>query len=136
MSAATVNAPTADGGTSEVEKRVASIIREVQYADLPDDQQKIIMDIASSAYEKFVLLPTQSTWRKEPGARKELEREVERSCLREIAQHIKATLDEKLGASWHVVFGRSFASFVTHERMSMIHFSFEGADVVVWKHGA
>lgn len=123
-------------GTQERDPRTALVLREVLYADIPDDVQKVVMEIALQAYEKFVFLPTRSTWRKEDGARKELEREVERTCMRDLAQHIKQTLDQQLGSSWHVIYGRSFASYVTHERMSMLHFQLDGADIVVWKHGA
>lgn len=128
--------PNAADGVVERDPRAALIVKEVVYADLPDDHQKTIMEITTNAYEKFVLNPTRSTWRKEEGARKELEREVERTCMREIAQFIKTNVDQTLGSGWHVVYGRSWASFVTHERMSMIHFLFDGADVEVWKHGA
>lgn len=130
-------ANTASDPNAQVERdpRAALIVKEVQYADLPDDQQKVIMEITINAYDKYVLTPTRSTWRKEEGARKELEREVERTCLRDIAQFIKTNVDQQLGPSWHVIYGRSFATYVTHERMSMVHFTFDGADVVVWKHG-
>lgn len=129
-------AATTDSQLAERDPRVATIHREVLYADLPDTTQRAIIEIALSAIEKFVLLPTRSTWRKEEGVRKELEREVERTCLREIAHFIKTNVDQQFGPSWHAIYGRNFATYVTHERMSMVHFSLDGAEVVVWKHGA
>ena len=124
-----------DGATQERDPRAALVVREVVHADIPDDAQKKIMEIALVAFEKYVLWPTRSTWRKEEGSRKELEAEVERTNLRDIACSIKKEVDLQLGSTWHVIYGRSYATFVTHERMCFFHFTMDGADVVVWKHG-
>ena len=128
-------ATTQDTSAQERDPRAALVVKDVVRADLPDDVQKRIMEIALLAYEKHVLVPTKSTWRKEEGVRKELEREVERTSMRDIAAYMKKEIDAQLGSTWHVIYGRSFATFVTHERMSFLHFTLDGADVVVWKHG-
>ena len=125
-----------DPNNVERDPRVALLRRTVVRADLCDEDQKQIFEIAINAYEKFVLFPTRSTWRKDEGARKELEREVERTSMRDLALSIKQQIDQQLGPVWHVVYGRSFATYVTYERMHFLHFTLDGADIVVWKHGA
>ncbi|KAH9601820.1 Dynein light chain [Trypanosoma melophagium] len=120
---------------SELDPRAAVISRVAVYVDVPDATLQTIMNIAVEAYSKFVLIPTRNTWRKEEGSRKELEREIERTVVRDIAQLIKKNVETALGGTWHVVYGRSFATYVTHQRRSFCHFQLDGANVVVWRHG-
>ena len=123
-----------NGETVERDKRVMERIHEVIYADLPDDMQNKIIDIASHAVENFVFVPTAKCWR--PDEKKLLEREVERTSMREIAHYIKKNIEAEYGPTWHVIYGRSFATYVTHERTHFLHFSWDDAQIVVWKHGA
>ena len=133
----TTKSSVAGGGTGEepVERdpRVANLPVEVQYADLPDDMQQKIIEIAGYAVEEFVLVPTQKPWRTEEI--KLLEREIERTSLREISHYIKKEIEKEYGPTWHVIYGRSFATYVTHERMNFFHFTLDGAQIVVWRHG-
>lgn len=119
--------------TSERDPRAALLKSEVVYADLPDPDQLTAIAIAVNAVEKHVLVPTKKTWNEED--KKLLEREVERTSMMALAAYIKKELDLQLGPSWHVVYGRSFASFTTHERMSFMHFKLDDADIIIWKHG-
>jgi hypothetical protein len=41
---------------------------------------------------------------------------------KDVAMHIKRTLDERKGQTWHVIVGRNFGSFVTHETKHFIYF--------------
>lgn len=41
---------------------------------------------------------------------------------REIAGAIKNQLDAKYGVTWHVIIGKSFGSYVTHEKGHFIYF--------------
>ena len=66
----------------------------VKSADMPDDLQMAAFQLAHDALAKF---------------------ETER----DIAQEIKKAFDEQHGATWHCVVGKSFGSFVTHERYGM-----------------
>ncbi|KAG8345666.1 putative Dynein light chain type 1 [Trypanosoma vivax] len=120
---------------AELDPRVSTLSHVALYTDIPDATLQSIMNIAVDAYNKFVLVPTRNTWRKEEGSRKELEREVERTALRDIAQAIKLNVESALGGTWHVVYGRSFATYVTHQRQCFCHFQLDGANVVVWRHG-
>ena len=40
----------------------------------------------------------------------------------EAAQNVKSEFDKKWTASWHVIIGRNFGSFVTHETRMFIYF--------------
>ncbi len=117
---------------AEVDPRVALIKIEVVNADLTDELQQAVISIALSAIEKHVLAPTKKSAGEE---RKLLERELERTNMVQISRFIKEQVDLKLGNTWHVIFGRSYATYVTHERQSFFHFKLDDADVVVWKHG-
>ena len=129
---------TASSGEQPAERdpRVALLKWEILYADLSDELQAKVIDITIRAIEKHVLFPTrvERIWRK--NSPKDFDREVERTAMRDIAATIKKDVDKALGPCWHVVYGRGFAGFVTHERMCFLHFRLDGADVMVWKHGA
>ncbi|CCD15715.1 unnamed protein product [Trypanosoma congolense IL3000] len=119
----------------ELDPCASSLSRVAVYTDIPDKTLQRIMNIATEAYSRFVLVPTRNTWRKEEGSRKELEREVERTALRDIAQAVKLNVEAALGGTWHVIYGRSFATYVTHQQRCFCHFQLDGANVVVWRHG-
>ncbi|CAD2216718.1 hypothetical protein AGDE_03680 [Angomonas deanei] len=119
----------------QLDPRANDVSRVPVYVDIPAETLRVILDSALRAYNEYVLIPTRTTWRKEEGGRRELERDVERTSLRELAQFIKKDVTAKLGGSWHVIYGRDFATYVTHKRMSFCHFQIDGADVVVWRHG-
>ena len=131
-------AATASGDPAERDERVSDVIKsfEVVHAELPDDLQRRVMDIVVNAYERIVYRPTRKPWRKEDF--KLLEREVERTSLRSLAEAIKKDLDrdKEFEGLWHVAIGRSFSLFVTHERVKFIELNFNDATVVCWQHGA
>lgn len=41
---------------------------------------------------------------------------------REVAAYIKKELDSKHGQTWHVIVGKNFGSYVTHEKGHFIYF--------------
>eukprot|EP00758_Cryptobia_borreli_P008304 Tbor_TRINITY_DN5378_c5_g3::TRINITY_DN5378_c5_g3_i2::g.3994::m.3994/K10418/DYNLL; dynein light chain LC8-type len=120
--------------------RTITLTKTIIRADMTDEDQTTVLSITQTAIEKYVLLPTKSSWRKsnkeDPDwSRQMLEREVERTSLRDICYYIKRELDSRLGPLWHVVYGRSLSAYVTSECLSFLHFSIDDADVVVWRHG-
>lgn len=124
-----------DGREEELDLRSVNVSRVAISTDISDSDLQTIMDVALRAYNNFVLLPTRSTWRKEEGSRRELERDVERVAMCDIAHHIKKEIEIKIGGCWHVIYGHDFASFVTYKKLSFCHFTLEGAQVVAWRHG-
>ncbi|KAG5466894.1 hypothetical protein LSCM1_01071 [Leishmania martiniquensis] len=119
----------------ELDIRASQVRMEALYVDLPAKKLQVIMHSALRAYNTHVFIPTRTTWRKEEGSRRELERDVERTALSRIAEDIKNDITAKLGGCWHVIYGHDFATFVTYKRLCFCHFQMEGADVVVWRHG-
>jgi hypothetical protein len=116
----------------EPDPRTALLKSKVLYGDLDDESQQAIIAIAAMAIDKFVFQPTRKSGHDE---KRLLERQLEREKLAQISKFIKEATDAKLGPAWHVAYGRSFATYVTHERMNFLHFQLDDADVVVWKHG-
>ncbi len=39
-----------------------------------------------------------------------------------IAKHVKTTLDDRKGPTWHCIVGRNFGSFVTHQTKHSVYF--------------
>lgn len=119
---------------SVLDPRAALLQCVSQYVDMPEADARVVMEVAVYAYNTFVLLPTRTTWRKDEGSRRELERDLERVHLREMAEDIQKGVAQRLGGTWHVVYGRDFATYVTHQTQFFLHFQLEGADIVVWRH--
>ncbi|KAG5492733.1 hypothetical protein JKF63_01313 [Porcisia hertigi] len=124
-----------EGEVEELDVRASQVHMEALYVDVPAKQLQVIMNSALLAYNTHVFIPTRTTWRKEEGSRRELERDVERTAMGRIAEDIKKDITAKIGGCWHVIYGHDFATFVTHKRLCFCHFQIEGADVVVWRHG-
>ncbi|KAI5478916.1 hypothetical protein MNV49_004437 [Pseudohyphozyma bogoriensis] len=85
---------TGGKAVAEGEYNVSAIIKS---ADMSDEMQKVTIQIASEAM----------------GAH-----DVEK----DVAAFIKRELDKKYGATWHVVVGKSFGSYCTHETGNFLYF--------------
>lgn len=125
---------------AKVDPRASMMKKVIVSSDLSDAEQAQVLAIAQTAYEKLILAPTKSSWRKETNddplwSRRMLEREVERSSMKDLSLAIKKELDATLGPLWHVIYGRSYAAVVGYENGSFIHFTIEGADVTAFRHG-
>ena len=53
----------------------------------------------------------------------------------EIAESIKKQFDERWQPFWHVIVGRNFGSFVTHETRMFIYFYLDDKAVMMYKAG-
>ncbi|KAJ2157666.1 Dynein light chain [Coemansia sp. RSA 552] len=82
----------------------------VKSADMSEDMQKAIIEIAQEAYEKSKL-------------------------EKDIASYIKRECDKRFGNSWHVIVGRNFGSYVTHEVGHFIYFYNKFLAHLVFKSG-
>ncbi|KAI9628367.1 hypothetical protein KEM48_011650 [Puccinia striiformis f. sp. tritici PST-130] len=69
----------------------------VKAADMSEKLQQAAVDIASDALEKW-------------------------NIEKDIAAFIKREFDQRHGGTWHVVVGRNFGSYVTHETGHFIYF--------------
>ncbi|ODV89377.1 hypothetical protein CANCADRAFT_28610, partial [Tortispora caseinolytica NRRL Y-17796] len=52
---------------------------------------------------------------------------------KDIAKAIKQGLDLKFGGPWHVIVGKEFGSFVTHESGYFVYFMLESKAFLVFK---
>ncbi|KIY63783.1 outer dynein arm light chain 8 [Cylindrobasidium torrendii FP15055 ss-10] len=80
----------------------------IKNVDMSDDMQQESVDIASAALEKF-------------------------NIEKDIAAHIKKEFDRKHGPTWHVVVGKNFGSYVTHETKHFIYFYVGSLAILIWK---
>ncbi|EIM24040.1 cytoplasmic dynein light chain 2 [Wallemia mellicola CBS 633.66] len=69
----------------------------IKNVDMSQELQQSAIDITSNALEKYTV-------------------------EKDIASFIKKEFDRVHGATWHVVVGKSFGSFVTHETNHFIYF--------------
>ncbi|KAA1475580.1 outer dynein arm light chain 8 [Dentipellis sp. KUC8613] len=106
-----VDAPTSSNDTSGVSKDglvgtgTKAIIKNV---DMTDDMQQESVDIASAALEKY-------------------------NIEKDIAAQIKKEFDRRHGPTWHVVVGKNFGSYVTHETKHFIYFYVGSLAILIWK---
>ncbi|QRW16873.1 dynein light chain 1, cytoplasmic protein [Rhizoctonia solani] len=52
---------------------------------------------------------------------------------KDIAAHIKREFDRRYGTTWHVVVGKNFGSYVTHETKHFIYFYIGSLAFLIWK---
>jgi dynein light chain LC8-type len=78
--------PTASAKDSSDVKVPKAIIKNV---DMSDEMQQISVDIALEALNKFTV-------------------------EKDIAAHVKKTMDIRFGPTWHAVVGQKYGSYVTH----------------------
>ncbi len=75
-----------------------------------------------------------------------MHRDIEQDCVdcaafaltklneqKAIAQWIKRELDKKYGHTWHVIVGRHFGSFVSHDDKNYLYFFISDLGFLVWK---
>merc|ERR1711964_567649 len=53
----------------------------------------------------------------------------------EVAKMIKMEFDQKYKGSWHVLVGKHFGAFVTHEAKTLIYFNIGQAAFLIYRHG-
>jgi len=84
---------------------VKAVIKNV---DMSEEMQQESIDIATSALEKFAI-------------------------EKDIASQVKREFDRKYGPTWHVVVGKNFGSYVTHETKHFIYFYVGALAFLIWK---
>uniref|UniRef100_A0A7S2W886 Dynein light chain n=1 Tax=Rhizochromulina marina TaxID=1034831 RepID=A0A7S2W886_9STRA len=53
----------------------------------------------------------------------------------DVAEKIKREFDERWTPYWHVIIGKNFGSFVTHETKRFLYFYFDDKAVMIYKAG-
>ncbi|TFK84878.1 hypothetical protein K466DRAFT_566962 [Polyporus arcularius HHB13444] len=104
-----VDAPTgSDSGSlpkGDANSGPKAIIKNV---DMSEDMQQEAVDVASAALEKY-------------------------NIEKDIAAQIKKEFDRRHGPTWHVVVGKNFGSYVTHETKHFIYFYIGTLAILIWK---
>mmetsp|Transcript_5990 Transcript_5990/g.7373 ORF Transcript_5990/g.7373 Transcript_5990/m.7373 type:complete len:103 (+) Transcript_5990:100-408(+) len=59
----------------------------------------------------------------------------EKVHMKDVAEMVKLAFDDKYPGAWHVIVGKSFGSFVTHEVSSIIYFFVGSVGFLIFKHG-
>jgi len=80
----------------------------IKNVDMSEEMQQESVDIASAALEKY-------------------------NIEKDIAAQIKKEFDRRHGATWHVVVGKNFGSYVTHETKHFIYFYVGQLAILIWK---
>ena len=82
----------------------------IKNADMSEEMQHACIDCAAQAMERF-------------------------NIEKDIAAYIKKEFDKKYGPTWHVIVGRNFGSYVTHETKHFIYFYLGQVAVLAFKSG-
>ncbi|KAL4260250.1 Dynein light chain [Pleurotus pulmonarius] len=80
----------------------------IKNVDMSEEMQQESVDIASAALEKY-------------------------NIEKDIAAYIKKEFDRKHTPTWHVVVGKNFGSYVTHETKHFIYFYVGSLAILIWK---
>ncbi len=97
------------------EKDFDSIVPRFTYCDMEEQTRKDIVDVCRDAYKR--------------------QHDGEFKYYKDLAFHIKKTLDAKYSGAWHVVVGTSFGSYVSYEHKCLSLFWLEHIGFLVFKHG-
>ena len=82
----------------------------IKNADMSDAMQQEAVDVANQALNKH-------------------------NIEKDVAAHIKKEFDKKYGPTWHVIVGRNFGSYVTHETKHFIYFYLGQVAILIFKSG-
>ena len=98
----TAEAPTSPpAATATASASISGNVRDlkpvIKNVDMSDEMQTETIEIAYDALEKF-------------------------SVEKDMAGHVKRTMDQKFGPTWHAVVGQRYGSYVTHETKHFIYF--------------
>jgi len=80
----------------------------IKNVDMTIEMQRESVEIASTALEKY-------------------------NIEKDIAAQIKKEFDQRHGPTWHVVVGKNFGSYVTHETRHFIYFYVGSLAFLIWK---
>ncbi|UZJ51167.1 hypothetical protein CBS101457_000487 [Exobasidium rhododendri] len=80
----------------------------IKNVDMSEEMQQISVDIALDALKRFTV-------------------------EKDIAAHVKKTMDHKFGPTWHAVVGQKYGSYVTHETKHFIYFYLDQIAFLLWR---
>ncbi|PKI83896.1 Dyn2p [Malassezia vespertilionis] len=80
----------------------------VKNVDMEEEMQQCIVELCAAAMVKFAV-------------------------EKDMAAFVKRGLDEKYAPTWHVIIGKSFGSYVTHESKYFIYFYMGEIAFLIWR---
>jgi len=80
----------------------------IKNVDMTEEMKQEAIDVTSAALEKY-------------------------NIEKDIAAQIKKEFDRRHGPTWHVVVGKNFGSYVTHETKHFIYFYVGSLAILIWK---
>ncbi|KAG6334827.1 hypothetical protein ID866_4264 [Astraeus odoratus] len=100
---------SAETGSSPRENGGASGLKAIiKNVDMSEEMQQESVEVATAALEKY-------------------------NIEKDIAAQIKKEFDKRHGPTWHVVVGKNFGSYVTHETKHFIYFYVGSLAILIWK---
>jgi dynein light chain LC8-type len=108
LDAPTSSIDTGSGSAGNAGNGAAGPKAIIKNVDMSEEMQQESVDIASTALEKY-------------------------NIEKDIAAQIKKEFDRRHGATWHVVVGKNFGSYVTHETKHFIYFYIGSLAILIWK---
>lgn len=97
MSEALTSPPLTNAAAEASGSNVRELKPVIKNVDMSEEMQQETIEIAYDALEKF-------------------------SVEKDMAGHVKRTMDQKFGPTWHAVVGQRYGSYVTHETKHFIYF--------------
>ncbi|SPO30598.1 probable Dynein light chain 1, cytoplasmic [Ustilago trichophora] len=109
-SEALTSPPEVDSGDAPTttSSNVRSLKPVIKNVDMSSEMQSETIEIAYDALEKFTV-------------------------EKDMAGHVKRTMDQKFGPTWHAVVGQRYGSYVTHETKHFIYFYLGQMAFLLWR---
>lgn len=110
----------------------------IKNADMDEKMQQDAVDIASKALSEYNI---EKVRRSSPFTHfcipfyTSIHLSLTLSALQDVAAYIKKEFDRKYHPTWHVIVGRNFGSYVTHETKHFIYFYLGQVAVLLFKSG-
>ncbi|KAJ9475042.1 Dynein light chain 1, cytoplasmic [Pseudozyma hubeiensis] len=108
MSSEALTSPPATSAPESSNNNVRDLKPVIKNVDMSDDMQSETIEIAYDALEKFTV-------------------------EKDMAGHVKRTMDQKFGPTWHAVVGQRYGSYVTHETKHFIYFYLGQMAFLLWR---
>lgn len=89
--------PVAGASTTDASTNIRDLKPVIKNVDMSEEMQAETIEIAYLALEQFTV-------------------------EKDMAGHVKRTMDQKFGPTWHAVVGQRYGSYVTHETKHFIYF--------------
>ncbi|TNY18565.1 hypothetical protein DMC30DRAFT_418719 [Rhodotorula diobovata] len=95
----------------------------IKSADMADEMQEVAIQVATEAMQVA------------DAEEKDIETALTSTSDKQIAAHIKRAFDKRYGPTWHVVVGKNFGSYCTHETGHFLYWYMGNIAILLFKAG-